>query len=48
MEDPKSAREIQQQASAEFQAAFDRGLTVIGFEKSKEAGIYLLGKWESS
>ena len=47
-DDPKRAREIQQQASAEFQAAFDRGLAVIGFEKSKEAGIYLLGKWESS
>src|SRR5580704_9602743 len=47
-DDPKRAREIQQLASDEFQAAFDRELAVIGFEKSKEAGTYLLGKWESS
>ncbi len=47
-DDPKRAREIQEQASAQFQATFDRGLAVIGFEKSKEAGTYLLGKWESS
>jgi predicted GNAT superfamily acetyltransferase len=46
--DPKRAREIQQQASAQFQLAFDGGLAVIGFERSKEAGTYLLGKWESS
>jgi predicted GNAT superfamily acetyltransferase len=47
-DDPKRAREIQQQASAQFQSAFDAGLAVIGFERSKEAGTYLLGKWESS
>jgi predicted GNAT superfamily acetyltransferase len=47
-EDPKRAREIQQQASAQFQQAFDAGLAVIGFERSKEAGTYLVGKWESS
>jgi predicted GNAT superfamily acetyltransferase len=47
-DDPKLAREIQQQASDQFQAAFGAGLAVIGFEKSKEAGTYLLGKWESS
>ena len=47
-DDPKRAREIQQQASAEFQRAFDGGFAVIGFERSKEAGTYLLGKWESS
>jgi len=47
-DDPMRAREIQQQASAQFQRAFDGGLTVIGFERSKEAGTYLLGKWESS
>jgi len=45
---PNQAREIQQQASDKFQAAFERGLAVIGFEKSREAGTYLLGKWESS
>ncbi len=48
VEDPKRARAIQEQASVDFQAAFDRGLAVIGFEKTNEAGIYLLGKWESS
>jgi predicted GNAT superfamily acetyltransferase len=47
-DDPKRAREIQQLASTKFQSAFDRGLAVIGFERSKEAGTYLLGKWESS
>ena len=46
--DPKRARDIQKQASELFQAAFDRSLAVIGFEKSREAGTYLLGKWESS
>jgi predicted GNAT superfamily acetyltransferase len=46
--DPKRAREIQQQSSVQFQRAFDNGLAVIGFERSKEAGTYLLGKWESS
>ncbi len=46
--DPKRARQIQEQASIQFQSAFDRGLAVIGFERSKEAGTYLLGKWESN
>ena len=35
-------------ASEQFRAAFDRGLAVIGFEKSDQAGTYLLGKWESA
>jgi predicted GNAT superfamily acetyltransferase len=46
--DPRRARDIQQKASEQFQSAFDRGLAVIGFEKSKEAGTYLFGKWESN
>jgi predicted GNAT superfamily acetyltransferase len=41
------ASDIQQKASDRFQAAFERGLAVIGFEKSEEAGTYLLGPWES-
>ncbi len=45
--EPKRAREIQQAASEQFRAAFDRGLAVIGFEKTKEAGTYLIGQWES-
>jgi len=44
--DPARARAIQKQASEEFTRAFDRGLAVIGFEKSAQAGTYLLGKWE--
>jgi len=46
--DPRRARDIQQKASEQFQSAFDRGLAVIGFEKSKEAGTYLFGQWESN
>ena len=44
--DPPRARAIQKQASEEFTSAFDRGLAVIGFEKSDQAGTYLLGNWE--
>jgi predicted GNAT superfamily acetyltransferase len=46
--DPPCARDIQQKACEQFRAAFDRGLAVIGFEKSEQAGTYLLGKWESA
>ena len=46
--DPKRTREIQKRAGEEFAACFGRGLAVIGFERSKEAGTYLLGKWELS
>ncbi len=46
--EPACAREIQQRASEEFRAAFDRGLAVIGFEKSDQFGTYLLGPWESA
>jgi predicted GNAT superfamily acetyltransferase len=46
--DPACAREIQQTAHDQFRAAFDRGLAVIGFEKSEQAGTYLLGQWESA
>jgi predicted GNAT superfamily acetyltransferase len=45
--DPAGAREVQQEASAQFQKAFEQGLAVIGFEKSEIAGTYLLGQWES-
>jgi predicted GNAT superfamily acetyltransferase len=46
MKDATRARAIQQQASQEFESAFDRGLAVIGFDKSDQAGTYLLGRWE--
>jgi predicted GNAT superfamily acetyltransferase len=44
---PARAREIQETASEQFRVAFDRGLAVIGFETTEQAGTYLLGKWES-
>ncbi len=46
--EPASARHIQQEAGEQLRAAFDRGFSVIGFEKSEQAGTYLLGKWESA
>jgi predicted GNAT superfamily acetyltransferase len=45
--DPVRARGIQEMARDQFRAAFDRGLAVIGFEKTEQAGTYLLGTWES-
>jgi predicted GNAT superfamily acetyltransferase len=45
---PARAREVQKTASDQLCAAFDRDLAVIGFEKSEQAGTYLLGKWESA
>ena len=46
--EPARARDIQKQAGDDFRSAFDRGLAVIGFDRSDQAGTYLLGKWESS
>ena len=46
--EPKRAREIQLRISVEFQAAFDRNLAVTGFERSEQAGTYLIGPWQSS
>ena len=46
--DPSRAREIQVEIGAQFQRHFAAGLAVIGFEKSAEAGAYLVGQWESS
>jgi len=43
--DPR-AREIQSRIGEEFDECFREGLAVVGFEKSREAGAYLLGKWE--
>ncbi len=46
--DHKRAREIQKRVSEGFLEHFEKGLAVIGFERSAEAGTYLLGKWESN
>lgn len=45
--DPPRARSIQEGIGKEFDRQFQAGLAVIGFEKSREAGTYLLGTWES-
>jgi predicted GNAT superfamily acetyltransferase len=45
--EPRRAREIQFAISEQFRLNFDKGLAVIGFEKSEQAGTYLLGPWES-
>lgn len=44
--EPKRARQIQSEMSDRFIEYFERGLAVIGFEKSPHEGTYLLGKWE--
>lgn len=44
--DPVRARDIQVRIGEELGAAFDRGLAVTGFERTKTSGTYLLGKWQ--
>ncbi len=39
-----AAREIQAGVTAQFQQHFAAGLVVVGFERSAEAGTYLLGR----
>ena len=46
-ENPEMARAIQQRVSDQFLENFSKGLAVVGFERSEEAGTYLLGPWES-
>lgn len=46
--DPARAREIQKGVSDQFQEHLTRGLAVIGFERSDDAGTYLLGPWDSN
>jgi predicted GNAT superfamily acetyltransferase len=46
--EPAKAREIQMRICEEFREAFDRDLAVTGFERSGEAGTYLLGPWQYS
>lgn len=44
--DRHQARDIQARIAAQFDIHFRARLAVIGFEKTKEAGTYLLGEWE--
>lgn len=46
--EPRRARQIQSDMSDQFLDCFERGLAVIGFEKSPEQGTYLLGKWNEN
>jgi predicted GNAT superfamily acetyltransferase len=46
-ENPKLAGEIQKRISDQFLESFSKGLAVVGFERSEEAGTYLLAPWES-
>ncbi|MGA2184320.1 MAG: GNAT family N-acetyltransferase [Bryobacteraceae bacterium] len=45
--DPERARAIQAATADALERAFADGLAVIGFERTDEAGTYLLGKWKS-
>jgi predicted GNAT superfamily acetyltransferase len=44
--DARTAREIQAFIGAQFDIHFRAGLAVIGFQKTHDAGTYLLGSWE--
>ena len=44
--EPRRAREIQKSLGTRLTSGFDRGLAVIGFERSPGVGTYLLGRWE--
>jgi predicted GNAT superfamily acetyltransferase len=44
-EDPKQARAIQQRVSERFLELLGAGLTVIGFERTPAAGVYLLSRY---
>src|SRR5690242_16750751 len=44
---PERARDIQRCLSEQFDRHFQAKLAVIGFEKTDQAGSYLLGQWES-
>jgi predicted GNAT superfamily acetyltransferase len=44
--DPVRARAIQTATASALERAFAEGLAVIGFERTNEAGTYLLGQWK--
>jgi predicted GNAT superfamily acetyltransferase len=45
--EPAQAREIQKRVSGEFLEHFAKDLAVVGFERTSDAGVYLLAPWES-
>ena len=44
--EPKRARTIQSEISAQFERHFERGLAVVGFERTPEHGTYLLAPYK--
>ena len=42
--DPKAARAVQNRIADEFEAAFERGLTVVGLNRTPEEGTYLFAE----
>ncbi len=47
-EDPEAARAIQSKVTEQFLANFEKGLAVVGFEKSDSTGTYLFGEWKQA
>lgn len=45
--DPAQARGVQASVGEQFERHFRDGLTVTGFERRREAGVYLLAPWDS-
>ena len=45
--DPAKARDIQKRISDRFIEEFEKGRAVTGFERREDAGVYLIGLWES-
>jgi len=43
---PVQARALQDRNRERFQELFAAGMTVVGFERTKESGVYLLGRME--
>jgi predicted GNAT superfamily acetyltransferase len=43
--DSAQARRIQAEVSDRFESAFDRGLAVVGLDRSPEGGTYLLSEF---
>ena len=45
--DPRRAREVQSRVSREFLEMISKGWAAVGFERSNDEGVYLLGPWQS-
>jgi predicted GNAT superfamily acetyltransferase len=45
--DTVAARAVQERIGQQFAECFQSGLAVTGFERNKDAGVYLLSEWQS-